>query len=556
NFAAPQPSGSGGNQAPAVSLTSPADGTNIVFSSAPASLPLVASASDSDGSIAKVEFYTGTTKLGEMTTSPYTLLWSGFGSGSYQLTAVATDNAGASTVSTPITISVAVPPPPAALRLAQLGTNFALYWPTSITALSLQWAADLTTPDWQEVTNSPVLSSNQYTLTLGSAGTQRFFRLGATVDPSTLTGKMLLGYQGWFACPGDGSPMNKWVHWFDSQIPVATNVTVDFWPDVSELDPDELFTTGMTLADGSPAMVYAAWNQKTVVRHFKWMEENHLDGVFLQRFTSELSNSKNFGWRNQVTRNVRAGAETYGRVFAIMYDISSQNPTTLVSTLTNDWAYLVNTMQITNSPRYIRHRGKPVVAVWGFGFTSRTNTPADAQAIISFFKAAGCTIMGGVPTYWRTLTSDSQTNAEWAAAYRSFDIISPWSVTRFNSLSGADSFKSNLIVPDRIDCLTHGIEYMPVLFPGFSWHNLYPTYALNQIPRLGGTFYWRQAYNAISAGCTMLYGAMFDELNEGTSMFKMAPTAAQLPAQGTFVPLNIDGQNLPNDWYLRLADQA
>ncbi|HWI55877.1 MAG TPA: Ig-like domain-containing protein, partial [Bacillota bacterium] len=283
NFAAPQPSGSGGNQAPAVSLTSPADGTNIVFSSAPASLPLVASASDSDGSIAKVEFYTGTTKLGEMTTSPYTLLWSGFGSGSYQLTAVATDNAGASTVSTPITISVAVPPPPAALRLAQLGTNFALYWPTSITALSLQWAADLTTPDWQEVTNSPVLSSNQYTLTLGSAGTQRFFRLGATVDPSTLTGKMLLGYQGWFACPGDGSPMNKWVHWFDSQIPVATNVTVDFWPDVSELDPDELFTTGMTLADGSPAMVYAAWNQKTVVRHFKWMKDNHLDGVFLQR---------------------------------------------------------------------------------------------------------------------------------------------------------------------------------------------------------------------------------------------------------------------------------
>ena len=54
----------------------------------------------------------------------------------------------------------------------------------------------------------------------------------------------------------------------------------------------------------------------------------------------------------------------------------------------------------------------------------------------------------------------------------------------------------------------------------------------------------------------MVYGAMFDEVDEGTAMYKLAPTAAQLPAQGTFVPLNIDGYNLGSDWYLRLADQA
>ena len=54
----------------------------------------------------------------------------------------------------------------------------------------------------------------------------------------------------------------------------------------------------------------------------------------------------------------------------------------------------------------------------------------------------------------------------------------------------------------------------------------------------------------------MIYGAMFDEVDEGTAMYKLAPTAAQLPAQGTFVPLNIDGYNLGSDWYLRLADQA
>jgi len=49
---------------------------------------------------------------------------------------------------------------------------------------------------------------------------------------------------------------------------------------------------------------------------------------------------------------------------------------------------------------------------------------------------------------------------------------------------------------------------------------------------------------------------MFDEMDEGTAMLKLVPTQNELPVQGTFVPLNIDGQALPSDWYLRLADQA
>jgi hypothetical protein len=336
---------------------------------------------------------------------------------------------------------------------------------------------------------------------------------------------------------------------------VATNLTVDFWPDISELGSNELFSTGMTLPDGSPAKVYSAFNQTTVVRHFKWMKDNHLDGVFLQRFGSELSSSTLFPFRNQVTVNVRVGAETYGRVFAIMYDISGMASNTLVSTLTNDWLYLVNTLQITNSASYIRHKGKPVVTVWGFGFTDRPGTPQDAQTVIGFFKSAGCTVMGGVPTNWRTLNNDSQTNAAWATAYRSFDIISPWSVGRYSTLSQIDTFEVNQIIPDLLDTKSHGLDYMPVIFPGFSWHNLNGG-TLNQIPRNGGTFYWRQAYDAIGAGCTILYGAMFDEMNEGTSMLKMAPTSAQLPTTASLVPLNIDGQALPSDWYLRLAGQA
>ncbi len=59
------------------------------------------------------------------------------------------------------------------------------------------------------------------------------------VDTATLERKMLLGYQGWFACPGDGSAVNRWVHWFRSQTPTAANATVDFLPDISEFEADE-----------------------------------------------------------------------------------------------------------------------------------------------------------------------------------------------------------------------------------------------------------------------------------------------------------------------------
>src|SRR6185369_2759057 len=268
------------------------------------------------------------------------------------------------------------------------------------------------------------------------------------VDAGTMTHKVLMGYQGWFACPGDGSPPDRWVHWFRGDISDAANATVDFWPDVSELGADELFPTRMTLPDGSPAKLYSAFNPKTVARHFQWMQENQLDGVFLQRFTSELSDPRFFALRNQVTANVRAGAETYGRVFAIMYDISGQPTNSLVHTLTNDWNYLVQNMRLTESPRYLHHHGKPVVAIWGFGFSGRKDTPAQAKQVIDFFKVVGCTVMGGVPAQWRTLNGDAQSDPAWAEVFRSFDVISPWSVGRYGDDAGADRFRQDVIAPD------------------------------------------------------------------------------------------------------------
>jgi hypothetical protein len=95
--------GTGSNNPPTVSLTSPASGSSYVE---PATISLAANAADSDGSIAKVEFYAGTLKIGEALSAPYTLSWSGVTAGSYTLTAVATDNLGAKTTSAAVGVTV------------------------------------------------------------------------------------------------------------------------------------------------------------------------------------------------------------------------------------------------------------------------------------------------------------------------------------------------------------------------------------------------------------------------------------------------------------------
>lgn len=93
----------GANASPSVTLTAPTNGATF---NAPASITLSATASDSDGSISKVEFYNGTSLLRTDTTSPYSFSWTGVAAGSYTLTAKATDNKGATTTSAPVGISV------------------------------------------------------------------------------------------------------------------------------------------------------------------------------------------------------------------------------------------------------------------------------------------------------------------------------------------------------------------------------------------------------------------------------------------------------------------
>ncbi|MBC7390546.1 MAG: carbohydrate-binding protein [Opitutaceae bacterium] len=95
--------------APVVTLTAPLNNASFT---APASLTLSAIASDADGIVSKVEFYNGTTKLGEDITIPYTFNWTNVVSGNYSITAKATDNTGLSTLSNIILVKVNVPQSP------------------------------------------------------------------------------------------------------------------------------------------------------------------------------------------------------------------------------------------------------------------------------------------------------------------------------------------------------------------------------------------------------------------------------------------------------------
>ena len=90
------------NVGPAVSITSPANLASISSTV----VTINATSSDTDGFLTKLEFFQGSTKIGEDTTAPYSLTWSGVAPGTYSLTAVATDNDGGLTTSAPVSITV------------------------------------------------------------------------------------------------------------------------------------------------------------------------------------------------------------------------------------------------------------------------------------------------------------------------------------------------------------------------------------------------------------------------------------------------------------------
>jgi len=116
---------------PTVTLTQPTNGASFT---APATVTLAATGSDADGTVTKVGFFNGSAKLGEDTTAPYSLTWSGVAAGTYTITARATDDLGATTTSAPAAITVfsaGNTPPTATITSPADGASFP--WKPTIT---------------------------------------------------------------------------------------------------------------------------------------------------------------------------------------------------------------------------------------------------------------------------------------------------------------------------------------------------------------------------------------------------------------------------------------
>ena len=373
----------------------------------------------------------------------------------------------------------------------------------------------------------------------------------------TLIGKIMCGYQGWFNTPTDGAGRG-WVHWGNGSFS-PTICNVDLWPDMNEMGADEKFAA-TEFYDGNDYYVFSPYIRNTVLRHFQWMQQYGIDGVYLQRFATELTpGSAEFNHRNVVLSHCKEGANMYDRKYAVMYDLSGLGAGE-TSKVINDWKFLVDTMHVGRDPDdlgYMFHNGKPVVSLWGFGF-GRAYEGQESYDLINFFKNdpvyGGNVVMLGVNDNWRSGASVELRTLLLA------DIISPWLVGRYGNTSGAYSWASTKGVPDMNWCNTNNKDYLPVMFPGFSWanmHNRAPGYPLNQIPRLGGQFLWDQLYADISTvGANMLYVAMFDEVDEGTAIFKFTNYPPHPGGIDMFVTPDFDGYPLPSDEYLWLVGQA
>jgi hypothetical protein len=373
------------------------------------------------------------------------------------------------------------------------------------------------------------------------------------VDPSTLNGKVMTGYQGWFNCEGDGANLG-WTHWArDGRKPFGPgNITVDLWPDVSEYDDDELYTTAFSYPDGTLARTFSSHTRKTVLRHFKWMRDYGIDGAFVQRFTHSLHDRTRRYHKDKVLSSAREGANRYGRSYTIMYDLTGTPDEDIIKVF-DDWRMLRDEMHITEDPAFQHHNGKPLIAIWGVGFNGKIKPRPgfeECTDLIKRFKAGGCSVMLGIATGWRAQDRDALQDPDLHSVLLMADVLSPWSVGRFGDLPGVQRHAEKYWEPDIVWTREHDIDYMPVVFPGFSWHNLKGA-ELASIPRLDGQFMWSQVVANKKAGCDMLYIAMFDEVDEATAIFKCSNNP---PASGGSRFLTLGG--LPSDFYLRLAQQA
>ncbi|OJV14660.1 MAG: xylosidase [Dyadobacter sp. 50-39] len=369
-------------------------------------------------------------------------------------------------------------------------------------------------------------------------------------------GLVMAGYQGWFTAEGDGAGRG-WHHYQKAGKFEPGFASIDFWPDVTEYA--KTYNTAFKYANGEPAKVYSPYDEESVDLHFKWMKEHGIDGVYMQRFVVEVKGESGKRHFNKVLANALKAAKKYGRAISIMYDLSGSTSADM-NFIAKDWEELQTLFRLFDgqeNPTYLRHNGRPLLAIWGVGFNDgRKYTISDIQNLVEAVKGPTkkASILLGVPYYWRELGRDTENSQLLHTVIKQADIIMPWAVGRYNASSYL-TVAGPTLPADIAWCKANKIDYAPLVFPGFSWGNLKNDHSLyNQIPRNKGEFLWQQIAGAKMSGAEALYVAMFDEVDEGTAIFKTRKEGdTPLNADGKFVGIEAD---LPSDYYLWLVGQG
>ena len=367
------------------------------------------------------------------------------------------------------------------------------------------------------------------------------------VDASTVDGKVLFEYRGGYGCPADEAGLSGWLGWFEGGPAGTGQAAVTYLPEVSDLADGELCQTEMTLLDGDRVRLFSSANRRTVDRHFEWMASHGLDGVFLRRAAGDRENDATASFHNRVAGNVMAGAEAHGRVFAIIYDLGRATAESVIG----DWAYVVDVLGLVGSDRYLQHGGRPVLGIDASGLAQDPAGPATLLELATKLRreSAGTqelVLFAVVPAGWQSMEG-----GWWGDLLEAVEYVSPRSVGEdWNRGEGA---RVTALASGAAEAAAAGVGYAPVVWPGLSGSE---GPVLNAVPRDGGSFYWRQVYEAVSAGAGALYVASFDGMDDGTAMFMLVPRIGGLPVGGGFLSLDVDGYDLPSDWFLRLGGES
>jgi hypothetical protein len=364
-------------------------------------------------------------------------------------------------------------------------------------------------------------------------------------------GLVMAGYQGWFNTPDDGADRG-WHHYNGKNGFKPGSCSIDFWPDVS--DYPVLYRTDFEYKDGTTAYTFSSYDPSTVDVHFGWMKDYGIDGVFMQRFISEIKNPSGKKHFDLVLASAVKASKKYERAICVMYDLSGMWPGD-EKLLLKDIDTMEEEHKIKNAdsfPNYLYHNGKPLVAVWGVGFDDKRKYGLkEVNKIVDGLISRGYSVMIGVPTYWRTLDNDTERNPELHTIIKKCDILLPWFVGRYDEKI-YESFRLN-IKKDMEWCRENGIDYVPLCYPGFSWKNMRGTDSF-YVDRNSGSFLWKQFSTVIDYDAEMIYVAMFDEIDEGTAIFRCA-NRNNVPDNGKIKFEGIE-DDLPTDHYLWLTGEA